>query len=219
MSPAPGVTVRVQTAGGESFVGVCAGLDLRKEEADALVEFEAAGAPAIRIGRVVHLGFRTSEETASIEATGEAILRTDKGDRRCYSFRLERVPPALLALFANRRASDRVRPPASSPVRIRFLDLGESDVADVVVHDISATGISVLVEPALEERLCGHTRVELSILLPGSEPVAASATIRHRRLLDSAVLYGLEFNGQIPEFMQAQERLLSYIGSLRSKRP
>jgi c-di-GMP-binding flagellar brake protein YcgR len=121
-------------------------------------------------------------------------------------------------LLANRRGSDRLRPPAAQPACVRILDVAHEASSEAIVHDISTTGISILVEPEVEKHLSERVQLRLSIHLPDSGKVEASATIRHRRLFGSAVLYGLEFDGQIPGFMGAQERLLSYLTSLRSKR-
>lgn len=217
MSSVPSLQVQVHTPSNEEFQGRCTDLDSHLGDVVALVEFGSQRAPEIPLGETARLTLSGDGFAAPIETEVIAVLRTESRTRRCYSFRMKRVSKRLLMLLANRRGSDRVVPPAAKPVCVNIVDDGEAP-AEAIVHDISATGLSILVEPALEKRLCNRVQLRLSILLPDAGTVNASATIRHRRLFGSAVLYGLEFDGQIPGFMSAQERLLSYLASLRSPR-
>jgi c-di-GMP-binding flagellar brake protein YcgR len=122
-----------------------------------------------------------------------------------------------LFLLVNRRRSDRVQPPASEPVRVRILDVGE-DTPEVTLHDISATGLSILVDPALEARLFSRLELRLAVKLGGEEKsIELITAIRHRRLLGSAILYGLEIDGRIPDFLRAKDRILLYVANLRGR--
>jgi hypothetical protein len=95
------------------------------------------------------------------------------------------------------------------------LDLPRGLLPAVTLHDISAAGLSILVEPALEKALRRQVRLRLSLGLAGEEPIEVAASIRHRRLFRSQLLYGLELDGQAPDFVRAQERFLSFLATLR----
>jgi hypothetical protein len=119
----------------------------------------------------------------------------------------------MLLLLANRRASTRLV--AGGAIRVRLLDVPGDMSSQVELHDISAIGLSIVVVPALEKQLLEHVRLRFSLMLPGEEPIELTAAIRHRRILKSKILYGLEIDGQVPEFMRVQERLLAYLSVLK----
>src|SRR6185436_19730106 len=97
--------------------------DAHMGELIALIEFDPQSAPTLPLGQVTHLTIQSGGLVSPIETEGSAILRTDSRTRRCYSFRLKRVSKALLMLLANRRISDRLRPPAARPACVRILDV------------------------------------------------------------------------------------------------
>ena len=215
MTPVPGLQVHVRTPQDEQFQGECTDLDSRKDEVVALVEFDSARAPVIALGETTRLTLGNCGLSSPNETEATATLRTDERTRRCYSFRLNEVSKGMLQLLANRRGSDRLFPPAAKPVRIRLLDVKGDAHSEALVHDISATGLAILVDPLLEKQLCSLTQLRLSILLPAKDAIETVATVRHRRLFGPAVLYGLQFDGQLPEFMYGQELLLSYLTNVR----
>ncbi len=204
----PEIRVQLQTPDQRVFEGRCADLESSDRGLLALVEFDAVGAPALSPGEKTKLTFQGS---STIDVEARTVLRADHQERRNYSFRLEKVSKSLLMLLADRRGSVRHRPEAERPVRVHVLGEVRSEVG---VYDISATGISILVEPLLERQLVDKSQLQLSIHLRGKEPIEVTATIRHRRLFGSAILYGLELGGQVPDFLLAQAQLLSYITSL-----
>jgi c-di-GMP-binding flagellar brake protein YcgR len=212
----PDLEVHVRTSEG-AFQGRCIDLESDLHEILASVEFPADKAPALPLGAKTELEFRGGLDF-SLRAEARAVLRTDDASRRCYCFRGPLTKSALLSLM-DRRRSSRVRPPASEPVRVRILDLG-ADSPEVLLHDLSATGLSILVEPELEQRLCRHLRLRLAVRLSGEEQeVEMATTVRHRRVVGSAILYGLEIDGQIPELMRAHNRFLVYVRSIRDHGP
>ncbi len=216
MSSSLDLQVHLRTPENVLFEGRCTNLDSGLEEIVALVEFASTQAPAIQLGRKVQLFW--GGPASSIETEALPLLRTDDGARRCYSFRLSNVSKKLLLLFGDRRGSTRVRPQASRPVRVTILDITDEVPLEAIVHDISGIGLSILVEPALEERLINRQQLRLSLRLPGDEEaIEMITTIRHRRLFGSGILYGLEIDGRIPDFMRAQERILLYVANLRNQ--
>jgi len=181
----------------------------------ASVEFPADQAPSLPMGTRNELEFRGGGLDIPLRAEARAVLRTDDAALRCYCFR-GRITRSTLLKLKDRRGSARIRPPASQPVRVKVLDLGE-DSPEVLLHDMSTTGVSILVEIELEKHLCTRLRLRLAVRLPGEEKhIEMNTTVRQRRVVGPAVLYGLEIDGQIPDFMRAQDRFLMYVNTLRS---
>jgi len=207
MTSVPGLQVHLSTPHNEQFEGLCTDLESNQQELVALVAFGPERAPAIALGEKTRLAFRGGGLVSSIDADGTTVLRTDDQNQRCYSFQLANIPKSLLLLLANRRGSSRLSP--GGGVRINVLDLPRTVLSGVALHDISATGLSIIVEPALEKVLLKHLRLRLSLCLPGEDPIEIVTAIRHRRIFKTQVLYGLEFAGEVPDFMRARESLLS----------
>lgn len=212
MTSVPGLQVHLSTHDNEQFEGLCTDLDSNQRELVALVAFSPERAPAIALGEKARLAFRGGGLVSTIDSDGTTVLRTDDRSQRCYSFQLGDMPKSLLLLLANRRGSPRLAPRGG--VRIDLLDLPRGVLSRVALHDISATGLSIVVEPALERALREHVRLRLSLCLPGEEPIEIVTAIRHRRISKSLILYGLEFDGQVPDFMRPQERFLSSLTGL-----
>lgn len=213
MTSLPGLQVQVHTPENEHFEGLCTDLDSGKQELVALVSFRPDRAPAISLGEKASLTFLGGGLVSAINTEGTTLLRSDDRSQRCYSFQLGDVPKSMLMLLANRRGSTRLA--AHSAVRIRLLDLPRAMRSEVNLHDTSATGLSIIVDPAVEKLLLKQVRLRFSLMLPGEEPIELVAAIRHRRIIGTRILYGLEFDGQLPDFMRAQERFLSYLTGLR----
>ena len=213
MGPVSGLKVQLLTPEKERYEGLCRDIESTSEGLVALAAFPSSRAPGIALGEKTLLTFVGGGLISSVEAEGMAVLRSDDRSRRCYSFQLGSVPKSMLLLLANRRSSTRL--PTAESVRVRLLDVPRDLPAKVALHDLSATGLSILVEPAVEKLLLKQVRLRFALELPGEHPIELAAFIRHRRILKSQVLYGLEFDGQMPEFMHMQERFLAYLAVLR----
>jgi len=195
------------------FHGRCTDLSSSSEELVAMVEFGSEHAPVIRLGERTSLLIRGEGVVSAIETEGVTLLRTDDQDRRCYAFRLEGVSKGSLPLLGGRRSA-RVNPKAK-PIGVTVLDLPGDVPPEVGVHDLSATGLSILVEPRLETHLCKRVLLRLSVLLPGDvDAIELAAVIRYRRLFGATLLYGLEIDGHGPASAQAQDRFLAFATSL-----
>ena len=213
MTSVPGLKTQLRTPENEQFEGLCRDMDSSQQGLVALIAFPSGRAPAIGLGEKTLLTFLGGGLVSSIDAEGTAVLRSDDQNRRCYSFELGDVPKSMLLLLANRRGSTRRSPRGS--VRVNLLDVPGDVPSRVELQDISATGLSILVGPVVEKLLLKQVRLRFSLMLPGEEPIELTALIRHRRIFNSQFLYGLEFDGQMPEFMRAQERFLAYLSVLR----
>lgn len=213
MTAVPGLQVYLRTPENGHFAGLCTDLDAREQELVALVAFRPDTAPAIGLGERTQLTFLGGGLVSSIGAEATTVMRSDDHSQRCYSFTLADVPRSMLLLLANRRSTTRLSP--RGPVRIDLLDLPAGVPVRVALHDISPAGVSILVDPAVEAHLRKHVRLRFALMLPGEDPIELAAAIRHRRILKSQVLYGLDFDDQLPAFSQAQGRLLAYLSALR----
>lgn len=210
----PELEVLVRMPDGEAIPGRCMDVESSQDEILVSVEFPSEKAPALRLGQRADLEFQGGGLGSVKKVEALAVLRTDDEANRCYCFRVKLSKWSLLFL-ANRRRSDRYRPHASEPVRVRILDVGE-ETDEVVLHDISTTGLSILVDPALEERLVTRLDLRLAVeFAEEEEPIELITMVRHRRLLGSAILYGLEIDGRIPDFLRTKDRILLYVANLR----
>jgi PilZ domain len=206
--------VLLHTSEDELFHGRCTDLSSGREDLVAMVEFGSEQAPVIRLGERTSLLFRGGGLVSSVETEGLALLRTDDQNRRCYAFRLDGVSKRSFPLLGSRRSA-RVNPKTAKPVRVTVLELPGDVPPEVEVHDISATGLSILVEPRLENHLCKRVLLRLSVLLPGDvDVIELAAVIRYRRLFGAALLYGLEIDGHGPASAQAQDRFLVFATKL-----
>jgi PilZ domain-containing protein len=200
----------------EQFQGQCIELEPEERELLATVEFSAERAPGIHLGENTHLAFHGTGLVSKIEADALMVLRTDDQTRRCYSFRMAEVPKRMLLLLGNRRQSSRQHPASSQPVRVLILDLPRGMPSELAVHDVSSTGLCVVVDSKLDRHLVNDVRLPVCIQLPHDGSVNVTATIRHRRIEGSTILYGLEFDDQLDSFGQAQRQLLAFLARLRS---
>jgi hypothetical protein len=206
--------VHLHTPENELFHGRCTDLSRNREDLVAMVEFGSEHAPVIRLGERTNLLFRGGGLPSSIETEGLTLLRTDDPTRRCYAFRLDGVSETSLRVLGGRRSA-RLSPKTAKPVRVTVLELPADVPPEVGLHDISATGLSILVEPRLEKYLCKRLLLRLSVWLPGEvDDIELAAVIRYRRLFGATLLYGLEIDGHGPASEQAQDRFLIYATDL-----
>jgi len=211
-----GISVRIATASGEASEGRCVGLEPVREQVFTSVEFDSSNAPLLRLGEETELEFRSEGLESGVHVRALTVLRSDDGDRRCYCFQA-RVSKRVLGHLMDRRRALRTRLGPSEAVKVTLLDVGEpAPVA--TLHDISATGFSLLVDAALEQQLVGRASLRAQFELPDAmDSIEVLARIRHRRLDGTKLLYGLEIEGRIPEFMRAQEGILLHLASLRQR--
>jgi hypothetical protein len=208
--------VHLRTPEAGEFRGRCLDVEPIEGEMLATVAFEMAQAPLLRLGATAELEFRAKEAPDfSVNTVAQTVLRTDEAERRCYCFRGSLSQKVFLNLLGRRRALRTHLPP--NALKVSVLDLGP-EPPDAILHDVSAMGLSIILEAAHEERLFDRSQLRIAVRLPGEEQaIEIVAAIRHRRLLGSGVLYGLEIEGRIPEFMRAQDKLSLYVASLRDQ--
>lgn len=188
--------------------GRCTHVAALEERVVASVEFPADDAPLLAVGARVEIEFVAREPEQAISSEALIVLRTDHPARRTYGFRCDISRRALLHLLSRRRAS-RVRiSPARAP-EVKLLGLCEP-CPQARLYDLSALGLSILLDPRHEPQLIEKLRLRVGLRLPGAaDDLEVDAAIRHRRLLETGVLYGLELDGS-----SVQERFRDYVASL-----
>ena len=208
--------VHLQSPDATEFRGRCLDIEPTGGQMLATVEFDAAHAPLLRLGAKTELEFRAKGPDFSVTADALTVLRSDDAARRCYCFRGSLSKKVFLHLLGRRRAH-RTRVPALNALRVSVLDLGV-EPPDALLHDVSAMGLSIVLRPEFEDHIFSRSELRLAVRLPGeAQVIEIVGAIRHRRLLGSSVLYGLEIEGQIPEFMRAQDKLALYVAGLREQ--
>lgn len=212
MTSIPDLRVHLRGPDRERFEGLCTDLDSNEHDVHASVVFAGSPAPVLTVGKTAQLSFRGGGLLASIDAEALAVSRNDDQVRRRYSFTLLDVPKELLFVLANRRDAPRVRP-GEEGLRVRLLHVGGLG-GEVELHDMSASGLSVLLRPAVEERLSNTTQIQLELTLPEADSALhLHATIRNRRLCGASILYGLQFDRRTPRFVEVQRQISEYLAT------
>jgi len=206
------VIVRLQGAHG-AFDGVL--FESRVEGVDVLitVDFPHRGAPELFVGEEVHLAFPHSESSSKSSITATVVLRTEDPFRRRFQLQVGESEKAVVASAESRRGPQRVVPSTEEPVLAFLEHPGRSQPIEVGVHDVSTSGISLLVAPEEETGLSNEWQVRMRLHLPtGESPMEIVGTVRYRRLAGESIHYGVEFDaGRTPSFEAKSERLADYV--------
>jgi c-di-GMP-binding flagellar brake protein YcgR len=122
------------------------------------------------------------------------------------------LPPDLVRLF-NRRKAFRVEPAIGDRVPVRVVParpaLGVKPGQGTML-EISATGMGILVAPALAKMYLKVLAVTVTFKLPGAAAdLAISASIRARREVPEGIRWGLFFEGRGTKDWATAERLVS----------
>jgi hypothetical protein len=168
------------------------GLVVQVDAAGVVVEFPRSAAPTLPLAQPYDVAFRGAGLDGTVLLPATAVRRDEGVLSRRYHLELdERGGLELGRAFLGRRVP-RVRPAEAFDVELR------GPVDETVfrgrVHDISSSGLSVVVAPADEQDLYRLGAVRLRFGLPGDEgTMDFTGMIRHRLLEDGAIRYGIEF--------------------------
>jgi len=124
---------------------------------------------------------------------------------RCgLMYRLE-TSKHILSILNGRRAI-RVHPSSNSPVIATV-----SEDIPVIVHDISTSGIALLVSNAEQDRVSSWA-VSVRVLIPNQKiRFEMLGHVKIRRLSGAAILNGVQFDDQTPAFAEKQEIIRQYV--------
>ena len=202
----------MRAGGGRQLPSVVTRIELLAQPALLGLTAAAGGPISLRIGEAVRLSLPQSLEPGA-SAPGRVVYaaRDLAGDH--YRLQFDRAAAARLMLHLNRRQELRVPPAATSPVAVELR--GDAARAGAVqgVKDVSMAGIGLLVSQDVEDRLAGTWELLLGIRLPDSARMFDVATrVLYRKLLNAAIVYGLEFEKQQGEAGAEFEReLFGYV--------
>jgi len=182
------------------------------------VDFHPPNAPQLPLGVVVPLDFATPGLKKPVRLSAMVVGRTEVASGRRYSFQFKlkegQDASDLFRLF-NRRASYRAL--AHKPIVVNILPIDEAARKEATpiaadLHDLSASGISIIVTPEQDMKVAADS-VLLSFELPTSEsPLQMQALIRYRVLMHSkAVRYGCSFNPNSPGYVSMESRVVKYL--------
>lgn len=198
--------------------GPVSGEVLSLDITNVVVEFVSLDPPTLPLGVVVPLEFTTSSLRQAVRLHALVVSRTEEQTRRRYTFQFKlkegQDPGDLIRLF-NRRSSFRTSMERPVVVHVRSADApGQSRGAVVAceLHDISATGLALVVTPEQDMKL-GSDRIEVEFELPSvDKPLKALATVRYRVLnQSSAIRYGCAFDPASSGFASTQQIVLRYL--------
>ena len=182
------------------------------------IDFHPPEMPHLPLSAVVGLEFKTPTLKSPVRLSAMVISRTEIGGCRRYvfEFKLKEGQDAteLLRLF-NRRTS--YRAPVQKPISVNIFPAdpaARAEAKPVVadLHDISATGIALLVTPEQDTKVSADN-VYIEFELPTcATPLKVLITIRHRVLMPSkAVRYGCAYNPQSRGFLAMEDAVVGYL--------
>jgi hypothetical protein len=206
----PSLTVSIPRSVGEPFLGVCQDISL----GGAGVRFAAGHDPELAVGTELVLSFRQAAVSLPLNVRARVVsaLPLDSTVKR-YNFWFphpDEISPYLNATWAryfNRRRHVRVAPETSMHTCLRW-PLGE---ANARVHNLSVSGVAVLVDLAQAANLRSVPLVHLTLNLPDEDgPQRLKAFVRSIRLVEHDGLIGLEFerNAQLERALDPLQRYL-----------
>lgn len=198
-----------------TFQGVLDQATLIAGRVEVTADFPRLDCPVLPIGSETPVGFSGPYLREAIWATGQVVYRREEQFRHRYKLRFEEGAQPQLQPIVNCRRAPRVRPDPSRPWPVGVRALDSETPIQAQMHDISATGISILVPHAGEARLYGASTVEIAFRLPGLEGIVqVIANVCYRRLAGEHVFYGLDFDpSNTPSFEAKHARINAFVNS------
>lgn len=206
----PTLTATISRPVGEPFVGVCQDISL----GGAGVRFAPGHDPELVVGHELVLSFRQASSNLPLNVRSRVVsVRPLENAGQRYNFwfpKPDEIRPYLDASWGryfNRRRHVRVTP--ESPIRtcVRWPQ-GE---ANAMVHNLSVSGVAVVVDLANAAQLRGVPLVHLTLTLPpDTAELRLKAIVRSVRLYAREGLVGLEFERN-PQLERALDPLQRYL--------
>jgi len=185
--------------------------------AGAGISFKASDSPAFDLGQVLDLEFSGSSLDNPVTVTSLVVHRSDLNSGRHYGLEfvepkafLDQLPREMRALFNMRRAH-RVTTPRNNALHVSLRN-GEFIQAVGVIHDVSTTGIGVLLGIEESRMLTECDAIEVSFQLPDQpDTFVFRGMIRHRLLTIDGVRLGIEFAAASDNFEFQQNSIAVYV--------
>ena len=213
MEPSPQLIATVEVRPGHRF-------ETQVEDiswGSASLVFSPDKTPVLSIGQAVQLAFRGGAlpDVARVQAFVTLRAETDAGRR--YRFQLEHGDGTALLATVNRRASFRVTPDPSVPVRVVVRPVeDDSKGVGALLRDISEGGLSFLISKEDEWLLSTWSQLRVGLRLPtDGRSLAFEGDVRYRRLERTAVLYGLRFDPTAARYEPSVASVRRYVALRR----
>ena len=155
-----------------------------------------------------------------LEMSGRVVARHEEGRRSEYAISLQNSRAiGILSLMCNERPplpgahcpriADRVRPGPFLSVRLEGRELTHEGN----LHNVSGTGLAVIVSRAAEEDMATAQVLEIHFEPPAfPESFVMRANICNRSAVVAGIRYGLEFvQEETPASVEGQRRLTEYV--------
>jgi len=198
--------------------GPIAGEIVSLEITQTTVDFRPPDVPLVPLGVVVTLEFQSADLKRKVRLGAIVTGRAEVAGCRRYTFqfKLKEGQDAgdLFRLF-NRRSSFRAASNKPVVVSVWPADPAAREHAKPIqaeMHDISATGIAVIVTPEQDMKIA-QDQVMLEFELPSSTTVIRMlTTIRYRVLIHSkAIRYGCAFDPATAGFAAFEDLVMRYL--------
>ena len=184
-----------------------------------MVELSLADDPLLALGERVMLVFPRSSLAGQLTASGRVIFARRDESSCSYQFQCGLEARTVLTPAINRREAFRVCTNPNAPIDVILGEAAGGARMEALLHDISVTGLSVLVPEENESDLHTLWRLGFSFKLPVVDEVLDfTGTVRYRRLMGSVVFYGIKFNEETtPDFARKQRIIEAYIAERQSE--
>ncbi len=169
--------------------------------------------PSLGIAERVRLTFAGKNLGAPLEVYARTIFREVIGGDTRYRFEITQKTEQILRNLLGRRVAPRITMGGAEPIPVQIQPGEGKGSLEAVLHDISATGLSLLFGMEEEITLTNSEVLHLSFCLPPSEePIHLTCRIRYRALSGTTVRYGMEYVANAdPDFADIPQRLADFI--------
>lgn len=181
------------------------------------VDFRPPNIPRVPLGVVITLEFSTPDLKRKVRLGAVVSGRAEVDGARRYTFQFKLKEGQdlgdLFRLF-NRRSSFRAA--SNKPVVVNVWPAEEEARAEAKpvaadLHDISASGIALIVTPEQDMKIASD-RVLLEFELPATPGIRMVTIIRYRVLIHSkAIRYGCAFDPSSPGFAAFEDLVVKYL--------
>ena len=212
--------VHVHTPNSGSYQGIVVEtVDTHEGYTRVVTDFPRAKSPSLPIGVDTSLVFSSSSFAAPLQTSGRVYLRSEDHFRHRYLFEFQKEHVATLGQAINQRRAPRVFPDPSAQVSVVLEQIDGGDRITTQLHDLSATGLGVIVSRHDENTFFSEWKVRLHFTLPSdNETFDVVGVVRNRKLVDGGVHYGIEFDPlESGNFDAVQERLIGFVMSRQAE--
>ena len=180
------------------------------DQSSILVAFTPEDAPQLPIAEEVQIELTGND--ASLKVKARVVFQGERDHQIEYRFRLGPKDAPRLARLFRRRTAFRATPDPRQPINVGVMT-DEQLRFDAAMFDISAKGLSLLVNADDETKLFRSKHLRLTFHLPNQARLSeVFAVVRQRSLEGSVIRYGLQLDPRATEDFALQiERITRYV--------